>query len=200
MSQQQFYETVQKEQEYLETLTEGKNMKTFKELREINVNEFTEKKGQLTYLSWTWAVDTLLQNDPQATWEFPEPKTYNDTVMVFCNVTAMGKTMRMQLPVMDNRNNAIVNPDTRKISDATMRCLAKCIACFGIGLYIYAGEDLPSVDTDITPMVNGMKQAKSLDDLKTKFSAAWKMLAKEPKLQQEIQAAYESVKTTFEGK
>jgi hypothetical protein len=49
-------------------------------------------------------------------------------------------------------------------------------------------------------MVNGMKQAKSLDDLKTKFSAAWKMLAKEPKLQQEIQAAYESVKTTFEGK
>ena len=175
-------------------------MKTFKELREINVNEFTEKKGQLTYLSWTWAVDTLLQNDPQATWEFPEPKTYNDTVMVFCNVTAMGKTMRMQLPVMDNRNNAIVNPDTRKISDATMRCLAKCIACFGIGLYIYAGEDLPSIDTDITPMVNGMKQAKSLDDLKTKFSAAWKMLAKEPKLQQEIQAAYESVKTTFEGK
>lgn len=200
MSQQQFYETVQKEQEYLETLTEGKNMKTFKELREINVNEFTEKKGQLTYLSWTWAVDTLLQNDPQATWEFPEPKTYNDTVMVFCNVTAMGKTMRMQLPVMDNRNNAIVNPDTRKISDATMRCLAKCIACFGIGLYIYAGEDLPSIDTDIIPMVNGMKQAKSLDDLKTKFSAAWKMLAKEPKLQQEIQAAYESVKTTFEGK
>jgi hypothetical protein len=200
MSQQQFYETVQKEQEYLETITEGKNMKTFKELREINVNEFTEKKGQLTYLSWTWAVDTLLQNDPQATWEFPEPKTYNDTVMVFCNVTAMGKTMRMQLPVMDNRNNAIVNPDTRKISDATMRCLAKCIACFGIGLYIYAGEDLPSIDTDITPMVNGMKQAKSLDDLKTKFSAAWKMLAKEPKLQQEIQAAYESVKTTFEGK
>jgi hypothetical protein len=200
MSQQQFYETVQKEQEYLETIIEGKNMKTFKELREINVNEFTEKKGQLTYLSWTWAVDTLLQNDPQATWEFPEPKTYNDTVMVFCNVTAMGKTMRMQLPVMDNRNNAIVNPDTRKISDATMRCLAKCIACFGIGLYIYAGEDLPSIDTDITPMVNGMKQAKSLDDLKTKFSAAWKMLAKEPKLQQEIQAAYESVKTTFEGK
>ena len=200
MSQQQFYETVQKEQEYLETITEGKNMKTFKELREINVNEFTEKKGQLTYLSWTWAVDTLLQNDPQATWEFPEPKTYNDTVMVFCNVTAMGKTMLMQLPVMDNRNNAIVNPDTRKISDATMRCLAKCIACFGIGLYIYAGEDLPSIDTDITPMVNGMKQAKSLDDLKTKFSAAWKMLAKEPKLQQEIQAAYESVKTTFEGK
>lgn len=201
MSQQQFYETVQKEQEYLETLTEGKNMKTFKELREINVNEFTEKKGNLTYLSWTWAVDTLLQNDPQATWEFPEPKNYNDTVMVFCNVTAMGKTMRMQLPVMDNRNNAIVNPDTRKISDATMRCLAKCIACFGIGLYIYAGEDLPSIDIDIAPMINGMKQAKSLDELKDSFSAAWKILTKEPNLQVEIKKAYEQLKATLsEGK
>jgi hypothetical protein len=201
MSQQQFYETVTKEQEYLETLTEGKKMKSFKELREINVNEFTEKKGQLTYLSWTWAVDTLLQNDPMAVWEFPEPKTYNDTVMVFCNVTAMGKTMRMQLPVMDNRNNAIVNPDTRKISDATMRCLAKCIACFGIGLYIYAGEDLPTVEIDIAPMINGMKQAKTLDALRDSFSAAWKTLAKEPALQAEIQKAYEQLKATLtEGK
>lgn len=201
MSQQQFYETVTKEQEYLETLTEGKKMKSFKELREINVNEFTEKKGQLTYLSWTWAVDTLLQNDPMATWEFPEPKNYNDTVMVFCNVTAMGKTMRMQLPVMDNRNNAIVNPDTRKISDATMRCLAKCIACFGIGLYIYAGEDLPNIEIDISPMINGMKQAKTLDELKDSFSAAWKSLIKEPNLQAEIKKAYEQLKATLsEGK
>jgi hypothetical protein len=201
VSQQQFYETVTKEQEYLETLTEGKKMKSFKELREINVNEFTEKKGQLTYLSWTWAVDTLLQNDPMAVWEFPEPKTYNDTVMVFCNVTAMGKTMRMQLPVMDNRNNAIINPDTRKISDATMRCLAKCIACFGIGLYIYAGEDLPTIEIDIAPMINGMKQAKTLDELKDSFSAAWKSLVKDPALQAEIKKAYEQLKATLsEGK
>ena len=104
-------------------------MNSYNELRKINVNEHTEKKGQLTYLSWAWAVDTLLQHDPSAVWEFPEPKYFGDTVMVFCNVTAFGKTMKMQLPVMDNRNNAISNPDARKISDATMRCLAKCIAC-----------------------------------------------------------------------
>jgi hypothetical protein len=149
-------------------------MKTFKELREINVNDYTEKKGNLTYLSWTWAVDTLLLNDPEATWEFPEPKVWNDTVMVFCNVTAMGKTMRMQLPVMDNRNNAIINPDTRKISDATMRCLAKCIACFGIGLYIYAGEDLPSIEpdaVDIEPMLAEIATAKSMDELRDLFLA-----------------------------
>ena len=144
-------------------------MKTFAELRAINVNEYVEKKGQLKYLSWTWAVDTLLQNDPQATWEFPEPKYFGDTVMVFCNVTALGKTMRMQLPVMDNRNQAIPNPDARKISDATMRCLAKCIACFGIGLYIYAGEDLPDIEEepiDIEPMITQIWASQTLDELK----------------------------------
>lgn len=121
---------------------------SYAKLRKLNVNNQTEKKGNLTYLSWTWAVDELLQADETATWDFPEPKYYGETVMVFCNVTAFGKTMKMQLPVMDNRNNAIANPDSRKISDASMRCLAKCIACFGIGLYIYAGSDLPQIDVE----------------------------------------------------
>jgi hypothetical protein len=199
VSQQQFYETVQREQEFLET-NKGQKMKSFKELREINVNEYVEKKGQLNYLSWTWAVDSLLQNDPMAEWEFPEPKVWNDTVMVFCNVTAMGKTMRMQLPVMDNRNNAIINPDTRKISDATMRCLAKCIACFGIGLYIYAGSDLPDVEPEpinTAPMINGMKQQTSLEALKESFKTAWKIVGKDDKAQAELKTAYDELKAKF---
>jgi len=151
----------------------------FNTLRKINVSENIEKKGNLSYLSWTYAVDTLLQQDPQATWEFPEPKVWNDTVMVFCNVTAFGKTMRMQLPVMDNRNNAIKNPDTRKISDATMRCLAKCIATFGIGLYIYAGEDLPDDGVPIDPIdpilyIKELVACKSLDQLKMVYINAVK--------------------------
>lgn len=118
-------------------------VKTFSDLRLINVNELIDKKGNLSYLSWASAVDLLLQEDPTATWEFKEPKSYGQTMMVYCEVTALGKTIKMHLPVMDNRNNAIINPDARKINDAMMRCLAKCIACFGIGLYIYKGEDLP---------------------------------------------------------
>ena len=66
-------------------------MKTFNELRLINVNEHTERKGKFTYLSWTWAVDQLLQNDPAATWIFGDPVYFNESVMVFCTVTAMGK-------------------------------------------------------------------------------------------------------------
>lgn len=159
-------------------------MTTYNELRKINVNEHIERKGNLNYLSWSWAVDVLLQNDPTATWEFPEPKVWNDTVMVFCNVTAFGKTMKMQLPVMDNRNNAIKNPDTRKISDATMRCLAKCIACFGIGLYIYAGSDLPEEDVvDLTDLsitwADKIKECSSIDELKEVYGNAYKALSKD---------------------
>ena len=149
-------------------------MATYNELRKINVNEHTEKKGQLTYLSWAWAVDTLLQHDSTAVWEFPEPKYFGDTVMVFCNVTAFGKTMKMQLPVMDNRNNAISNPDARKISDATMRCLAKCIACFGIGLYIYAGEDLPTgeMDNAVADWLAAIDACSTLEELKDVYMKA----------------------------
>jgi hypothetical protein len=76
--------------------------------------------------------------------------------------------MKMQLPVMDNRNNAISNPDSRKISDASMRCLAKCIACFGIGLYIYAGEDLPNGEMDgvLADFLAAIEAASDLEELK----------------------------------
>jgi hypothetical protein len=121
-------------------------MSNYAKLAAINVGEHIEKKGQLSYLSWAWAVDQLLRQDPAANWEFHDPKYYGETVMVCVTVTAFGKPVTMQLPVMDNRNNAVANPDARKISDAQMRCLVKAIACHGLGLYIYAGEDLPTAE------------------------------------------------------
>lgn len=116
---------------------------TFADLAKINVNEHIEKKNGLSYLSWAWAVDQLLRADPSATWEYSEPAKWGDTVMVFCRVNAFGKTMTAQLPVMDHRNKAISNPDAMAVNTAMQRCLAKAIALHGIGLYIYAGEDLP---------------------------------------------------------
>lgn len=121
--------------------------KTFNDLRKINVNDHVEKKNNLTYLSWAWAVDTLMQNDPMATWEFKEPMKFGETLMVFCEVTAFGKTIKMHLPVLDYKNKAVVNPDSFAVSNSMMRCLTKAIACFGIGLYIYSGEDLPQEDS-----------------------------------------------------
>ena len=116
----------------------------FVELAQINVNSHIEKKGNLSYLSWVWAVDRLMRHDEQANWEFHEPRQYGETMMVSCTVTAFGKPITMHLPVMDHKNKAIVNPDAFQVNKNMMRCLVKAIACHGLGLYIYAGEDLPS--------------------------------------------------------
>lgn len=139
----------------------------YNKLRAINVSDKIEKKGNLSYLSWAWAVDTLLQNDPNATWVYGEPISFGDTLMVFCSVEAFGKVMTAQLPVMDHRNKAIANPDAFQVNVAMQRCLAKAIALHGIGLYIYNGEDLPEAPKMTREeAVNKIKGAKTMDELK----------------------------------
>ncbi len=159
-------------------------MKTFNELRLINVNEHTDKKGKFTYLSWNWAVDQLLQNDPSATWTFGEPVYFNETLMVFCTVTAFGKSMTCQMPVINNKNTAISNPNAMDVNTGMMRCLTKCISLFGIGLYIYAGEDLPEEESiDMTESalqwVDSIKICTTIDQLKETYAQAYKFLAKD---------------------
>lgn len=135
---------------------------SYQTLRSIDVSEHIEKKGQLSYLSWAWAVDQLQLVDPAATWEFEQPMTIPDgTVLVWVSVTVLGKRHRMPLPVMDNRNKSIKNPDAFAINTAYMRCLVKCIAVHGLGLYIYAGEDLPEE-------VKEEKKNKDEEEKKTK--------------------------------
>ena len=155
------------------------------ELRSINVSEKIEKKANLSYLSWSWAVDTLLQHDPSATWEYQPHMMFGDTMMVFCSVTAFSKTMTAQLPVMDNRNKAIGNPDAMDVNKAMQRCLAKAIALHGIGLYIYAGEDLPEVQPEPEPVfddekyhqyLNAIEEAPEFEALKQAYAGAWKYL------------------------
>ena len=169
-------------------------MKTFNELRLINVNEHTERKGKFTYLSWTWAVDQLLQNDPTATWTFGDPVYFNESVMVFCTVTAMGKSMTCQMPVINNMNKAISNPNAMDVNTAMMRCLVKCISLFGIGLYIYAGEDLPDEEIpDLTAEANlwvgSIMDCKSIDELKVTYGKAYAALSKDKVAVEKIASA-----------
>ena len=135
-------------------------MKTFNDLRSINVTPHIEKKGKLSYLSWAWAVDTLLQNDPTATWEYGEPKTFGKTMMVFCTVEAFNKKMTAQLPILDFYNKAVENPDAMQVNTAMQRCLAKAIALHGIGLYIYSGEDIPESAQKETVTPEAIEAAK----------------------------------------
>ena len=128
-------------------------MTTFKEiwdtLSPINVNAHTKEKMGLTYLSWTYAWSTLMDHYPSAKYHMGEPVTYPDGSMeVSCAVNIEDHTREMWLPVMDNKMNGKKNPNSRDINDARMRCLVKCLAMFGLGHYIYAGEDLPEASKD----------------------------------------------------
>ena len=122
------------------------------ELLKINVNDHVEKKGNLTYLSWAWAWAEVLKVDPGARWtahewdNSPVMVLRNGTAMVKVSVEIKGDIKTCILPVMDNRNRAIVDPDAFAVNTAIMRCLAKAIAMHGLGLYIYAGEDLPEAE------------------------------------------------------
>ena len=113
-----------------------------------DVNSHTEKKNNLTYLSWAWAWQEALKADPTATYkvEMFGDKCFmeiNGTAMVFVTATMFGKPMTCQLPVMDYRNKAITNPDAFAVNTAIMRCMTKALALHGLGMYLYSGEDLP---------------------------------------------------------
>ena len=115
----------------------------FVKLALVDTSRYIEKKQNLSYMSWPFAIDQLMRHDAMANWEFHTPDMYGDTMMVSCTVTAFGKSIKMHLPVMDHRNQSIKNPDAFAVNKNMMRCLVKAIACHGLGLHIYAGEDLP---------------------------------------------------------
>jgi hypothetical protein len=179
-----------------------KEKSTWQVLSQINCNEHTEKKNGLTYLSWAWAWGIVKEKYPDANYEVIKyngcPYLYDEVLgyLVTTRVTINGETIEMLLPVMDNGNRAkkansykvmcgkkgqqyevLVEAATMfDINTSIMRCLTKNLAMFGLGHYIYAGEDLPaeivketpvSVDTPLQPdTLNAIKECKSVDELK----------------------------------
>lgn len=127
-------------------------------LSKIDVSDKVEKKMNLSYLSWAWAWGTMMDNYPDAQYNFYENQetgvpyvTLPDgTAEVRCRVTIGNLAREMWLPVMDFKNNAVANPSAREVSDTKMRCLVKTLGMWGLGLYIYAGQDLPSTDKQET--------------------------------------------------
>jgi hypothetical protein len=125
-------------------------------LLKLNVQDHVEKKNGLTYLSWAWAWAEALKADPTATFHVDTFQRadgttvpymdINGTGMVWVRTALFGKEMTCFLPIMDHRNKPIQNPDAFQVNTGIMRCLTKCLAMHGLGLYIYAGEDLPEDD------------------------------------------------------
>lgn len=128
-----------------------KELNYFEKLNAINVNEHTEKKNNLTYLSWAWAWGELKKIFPTATYTIYENAdglfyhTDGKTAWVKTGVTVDGIEHIEYLPVMDYRNKSIPleNITSFDVNKAIQRSLTKAVARHGLGLYIYAGEDLP---------------------------------------------------------
>ena len=113
----------------------------------------------LNYISWANAYKLAMEQDPEFKFEVLEDAdgfplfSRGGCHIVKTTVTMFGETKKMFLPVMDNRHNAVAEPNTRQISDSIMRCLVKNIALFGIGLSLYVGEDLTGIKEPINSKV-----------------------------------------------
>jgi len=193
------------------------------ELLKLNVNEHTEKKANLTYLSWAWAWAEALKADPQASFtvQMFGDKCYmeiNGTAMVWVTVTMFGKPMVCQLPVMDNTNKPItiegtttVNKygkeitnklDSFNVNTAIMRCMTKALSLHGLGLYIYAGEDLPQGaepestidDESMTELFKAIEAATTQDELKLAYKVAYSACDGDKAWQMKVIAAKDKAK------
>jgi len=166
--------------------------KLFEELSAINVNDKTETKNSLTYLSWAWAWSEFMKVCPEASYKIKtfdgKPYLFDEKLgyMVFTSITVGNDTKDMWLPVMNEANRAMKDHPYKymikrkgrsgldefiektceaatmfDINKTIMRCLVKNISMFGLGLYIYAGEDLPEEE----PKANGELKALSIAEL-----------------------------------
>lgn len=169
----------------------------FEILNAVNVNEHTEVKDtgkvKLTYLSWAWAWAEVKKRFPTASYEIIKfnglPYVYDEKTgfMVYTTVTIEGVTHEMWLPVMDGNNRAMLDHPYEvqtkynnftvqaatmfDVNKAIMRCLTKNLAMFGLGLYIYAGEDLPE-DPDEDIKEKDQKKPKTQSKAQPKVQTA----------------------------
>lgn len=159
------------------------NTPLFEKLSSINFNDKTEKKANLTYLSWAWAWSEFKKLCPDANYQIiKDPATDKPYIvdelgiLVQTKVTTNGETHEMWLPVMDGANKAmkaqpykystrygektVAGATMFDINKAIMRCLVKNLAMFGLAIYIYAGEDLPDAINDVeqTPVKKPAKK------------------------------------------
>ena len=163
----------------------------FKRLNEINVNEHTEEKNGLTYLSWMWAWQTLKLLYPESYSTVYKPDsgwnywTDGRTAWVETGVTIVyyddnGERQELEniemLPIMDHRNRSIPADQitSMDVNKAIQRSITKCIARHGLGAYIYAGEDMPeeSNETKANRIETEMRSRKEADALIKKISAS----------------------------
>ena len=150
----------------------------FIELNSINVNDKVEKKNGLSYLSWTWAWAEVKKIHPDATYTIYENNdgwnyfTDGRTGWVKTGVTVNGIEHIEYLPIMDFKNKSITleNITSFDVNKAIQRSLTKAVARHGLGLYIYAGEDLPETEQEPVEKITAEQATVLSNLLKEKFT------------------------------
>lgn len=144
----------------------------------LDVSEYTNKKNGLTYLSWANAWRETLKISPTAKYDVAKndnglPVFGNEEMgyMVYTSITIEGETKMMWLSVMDYRNKAILKPVTTDINNSVMRCLTKNLAMFGLGTYIYAGEDLPEQPDLSEEIKDELMKVTTVEDVNNFYTA-----------------------------
>ena len=138
-------------------------------LSQVDVSEYVEEKMNLSYLSWSRAWYLLCQKYADAKYLYHEPKKFEDgTMEVAVTITICECSRSATLPVMDYKNNSIINPDSRQINDNKQRCFTKAIAMFGLGISLYMGfsDDLPDESKDKKSEEVKKKTAKKVVKMK----------------------------------
>lgn len=123
----------------------------FKVLSAIDITSMVQKKGQFYYMPWSNAVREITKNYPEFSWEFTsyEGLPYLKTEVgyfVECSATIGEQTKKQMMPVLDFKNQTNKSPNASDINKSQMRALAKVISLFGLGLDLWAGEDLVGYD------------------------------------------------------
>lgn len=143
----------------------------FRELNSRDVSAHVEKKQNLNYLSWAYVQQELTKEDPnysERVIEFPYPDSMNENFfvpylktnegyMVCVELTVFGVTKREWLPVLDYRNKPVAIGSSTAIFDinkAIKRCMVKCAAKFGLGNYLYLGEEAPEVSDELKELLD----------------------------------------------
>lgn len=172
----------------------------FETLSKIDVSNHVEKKMGLSYLSWAWAWQTVKDIYPDT--PNPKPTKYQEMIIgktgynltdrkvpylttptgtiVEMTVTIKGVDYTQQLYVMDNKNKAVINPTQAQINKTTQRCIVKALAMAGLGLNLYAGEDLPmgDISENDKKQAEAKKQAEK-QQVKERLDKALNILAEE---------------------
>ena len=158
----------------------------FETLSAVDVSRHTEKKGNFTYLSWAWAWGIVKKHFPEATFRY---RTFVDNqhntlpfmrdtktwtwVMVMVKIGSI--ELEASMPVLDHRNKPVAQPDAFQVNTAQQRALAKACALHGLGLHIYAGEDLPITENEeLSKEFERIKGLLDEQDSKVALAKIWK--------------------------